>query len=143
MCMQDDFEVIAEFSNPVEAEIAAGLLISEGIEARVENRGALGTPILNPGHAGGVMILVGREDVEVATVLLKTIDEDFESDVPAEFADDRENLECPECGSTDKKFQRERSVLRVMPHSSYHPERTGHRWICRECRHIWIVERRF
>ena len=141
MSNADDLVVIKELANPVEAEIAAGRLISEGIEARVETRGAFGTPILNPGHAAGIAILVKREDAEVASVLLDTIDEDFEAEVPPEFVDDAENLECPECGSTNKKFQRESSIVRAFSRSSDHPERTGHRWICRECRHIWIVER--
>ena len=138
--MQDEFDIIAEFASPVEAEIAAGRLIADGIDARVEYRGALGTPILNPGHAGGVVILVAREDAKVATEILDSIDEDFEPEVPPEFADDSKSLECPECGSTSKKFQRETSVLRILPRSSHHPERTGHRWICRDCHHIWIVE---
>ena len=138
--MYDEFDVIAEFASPVEAEIAAGRLTADGIDARVEYRGALGTPILNPGHVGGVVILVPREDAEAGSLILSSIDEEFEPEVPPEFADDAKSLECPECGSENKKFQREASFLRVLPRSSHHPERTGHRWICRDCHHIWIVE---
>lgn len=139
--LQDDFEVIAEFSNPVEAQIAVGRLISDGIDARIENHGALGTPILNPGHAGGVVVLVRREDSEIASVLLGAIDEEYEPEVPPEYAYDAEISECPECGSTNKKFQRGSAIARIFSMSSHHPERTGHRWICRDCRHIWIVEK--
>jgi len=135
-----DFVVIKELSNPVEAEIAAGRLISEGIEAQVEVRGALGTPLLNPGHSGGVVILVKREDAEVAYVLLDAIDEDYEPTVPPEFADAAENLECPECGSTRKKFLRETGAARMLPRANHFPERTGNRWLCRDCRHIWFAE---
>ncbi len=135
-----DFVVIKELSSPVEAEIAAGRLMSEGIEAQVEVRGAFGTPILNPGHAGGVVILVKREDAEVAYVLLDTIDEDYEPIVPPEFKDAAELLECPECGSTSKKFLRETGAARMLPRTNHFPERTGNRWLCRGCRHIWFVE---
>ena len=94
----------------------------------------------NPGHAAGIAILVKREDAEVASVLLDTIDEDFEPTVPSELVDTAENLECPECGSTSKKFLREPAAVRYLPRSSHHPERTGDRWLCRDCRHIWFVE---
>jgi len=141
MSNADDLVVIKEMASPFEAEIAAGRLISEGIEARVETRGALGTPILNPGRAGGIAILVKRQDAEVASVLLDTIDEDFEPTVPSEFVEAAQTLECPECGSTSKKFLREPAAVRYLPKSSQHPERTGDRWLCRDCRHIWFVEK--
>ena len=137
----NDFVVIKELASPVEAEIAAGRLISEGIEAQVETRGALGTPILNPGHAAGIAILVRREDAEVAFVLLDTIEEAFEPTVPPELIDAAENLECPECGSTSKKFLRQSATTRYLPRKSHHPERTGDRWRCRDCHHIWFVEK--
>ena len=139
--MQEQYEVVAEFTGFLEAQLAAGRLEAEGIEAVVENRGALGTPTLNPGRLGGVTVLVRSEDAEVARVLLDVLEEDYEPEVPEEFLDDAEHLKCPECGSTEKKFQAERPVMKVLPKTSRSPKETGHRWVCKNCRHIWIVER--
>lgn len=138
--MDDNFEVIAEFGSPAEAELAAGRLDTEGIEARVENRGVLGTPWFNPGRTGGLVVLVKSEDAEVARVLLETIEYDFEPEVPAEYATETEELECLECGSTQKKFLREPPVALVIRFGRGFHGFKGHRWQCRECDHIWLVE---
>ena len=138
--MEDDFEAIAEFASPAEAELAAGRLEAEGIDTRLENRGVLGTSWLNPGHHGGLVVLVKSEDAEVARVLLDTIEYDHEPEVPAEYAADAEELECPECGSTQKKFRREPPGAFVIRLGRGFRGFKGHRWQCRKCDRIWLVE---
>ena len=138
--MEDSYEVIAEFASSAEADIAAGRLRAEGIEARVEQRGVLGASWLNPGHTGGVVILARAEDAEIARVLLETIDDDFEPEVPTGYTELAEHLECPECGWKEKKFLREPRVASLIRLGRGFHGFEGHRWQCRRCDHIWRVE---
>ena len=138
--MLDDFEVIAEFAYPFEAELAAGRLEAGGLEARTEKRGVLGTSWLNPGRAGGIVLMVKTDQSEEARALLKAIEEDFEPEVPPEYSEDAEILECPECGSPHKKFKREHPIVGILPLSGSLERFKGHRWVCRGCGHIWMVD---
>jgi rubredoxin len=137
----DELEVVAELATPIEAEIAAGRLEAEGINAQLEIRGGFGAPFPVSGSLGTVAILVRSEDADIARTLLETLDDDFEPEVPPEYADDAQSELCPECGSTSKRFRRESPVFWMLPRSLIDRDDTGHRWICRDCGHVWIVER--
>ena len=70
----DDAIVLETFSNRIEAEMAAGLLESEGIEAMVMADDAGGAyPMLQ--FIRGVRLLVYREDEARAREILKDMEE--------------------------------------------------------------------
>jgi len=137
----DGLEVVAEMATPVEAELAVGRLEAEGIAARIEIRGGFGTPFPVPGGVATVAVVVGAEDAEIARTLLETIEDDFEPEVPPEYSEDAGTGPCPECGSTAKRFRRHAPVFRVLSRGLKDRGDTGHRWICRDCGHVWIVAR--
>lgn len=83
---QDDTVVVEKFSNRLEAEMAAGLLAAEGIQAFVSADDAGGTyPPLQ--YLGGVRLIVFSEDETRAREILTNwreaveLDQDFEEDL--------------------------------------------------------------
>jgi rubrerythrin len=120
--------------------LAAGRLIAEGIEALVETRGVLGTSWLNPGHTGGVVVLVPIHQAERARQLLREVEDAFEPEFPPELVEDARLLTCPECGSTRKYFRRANAVLEIISLRSMSPDLNRRRWICRDCGNIWSVD---
>ncbi len=135
-----DFEVIAELTSPLEAELAAGRLEAAGIETRIEQGGILGTSWLNPGHSGGISVAVRSDKAGEARLLLQSIETDHEIDIPPEYREDADHQECPECGSTHKTLRREHPIMALLAMSRYFRQFRGDRWHCRKCGNIWIVD---
>ena len=69
--MGDSFVLVATFWGVVEAKMAAGLLASEGIAARLADDGIVSIHPLLANAVGGVRVLVASDDAEEAATLLR------------------------------------------------------------------------
>jgi predicted RNA-binding Zn-ribbon protein involved in translation (DUF1610 family) len=130
-------EVAALFEYPLEAELAAGRLESEGIEAYVEHQGVLGISWVNPGRFGGVAVLVRTSDLEKAKQVLAEVEESYEPEIPPEYQVAALELPCPRCGDTSKKFHRIRPLQESIWVRSNQMHLKGPRWECMNCGHYW------
>ncbi|MEZ4672465.1 MAG: DUF2007 domain-containing protein [Anaerolineae bacterium] len=70
--MDSQWKIILETSNMMEAEVVAGRLQSEGIEARIHQEPAGQALGLTVGLLGETVVLVPEADYEAAVAILET-----------------------------------------------------------------------
>lgn len=86
--------VVAAYSTPLEAELARGRLESEGIAARIADGNTVSIAQHLSPALGGVKIVVGRSDFEVARAILmspglESVDDEIDEPKPPEMTADQ------------------------------------------------------
>lgn len=76
--MDSEWKVVLATNNPMEAEVVAGRLKTEGIEAHIHQEPAGQALGLTMGLLGEVQVLVSESDYEAAVAVLDSQAEDVE-----------------------------------------------------------------
>ncbi len=131
--MENKLILLKTFNNPIDANIAKGLLASNGINAVIYNENTIyADPILTTA-LGGVKLLVNETDYSKAIQLFK--------DTENEYANNDVQLVCPKCGSTEVSSQNKHNwfaLLLMLISFSFTPN-TGNskKNKCKKCNHSW------
>lgn len=88
--------VVESYSLVYEAQIAKSLLISQGIDAQIENEHTINMDWFYSNALGGVKVLVPEDCAEDAKSILE---QDYSAEVDEKFSLEKEV--CPSCGSTN------------------------------------------
>jgi hypothetical protein len=127
----DDLVILKTYNDAIHAEIARGLLATDGIEA-VAVEGLRVDPILN--RAFGTVLRVPQSELAKAKALLAEAEAENEQFDPE--TDDAAEVRCPRCETDVCHFGRTHGVkalfLMGLP---YLLQRK--RWRCHRCEHVW------
>ena len=131
--MQDKIIVFKTFNNPINANIAKGLLESNGIETFLQDENTI---YINPIYTtalGGIKLLIKESDYEDANKLF--------SDSEKEIDISNKNLVCPNCSSNDVLIKNKHYwfMLIIMFLSFSFTPNAGNLKIykCKICKHVW------
>lgn len=88
-----DFVILKSFTNYMDAHLMLTRMKDEGVNCWLKNENTSTImPLLN-NAIGGIQLMVHRNELQKASYILKTIDEER-----------KENMACPHCSSTDVEF---------------------------------------
>lgn len=139
--MRNHAVMLREFTTRGEAELACGLLASQGIKAWLIDNSVLGSGWLSPGRCGGICLQVDTECADEAQQILAAAEQAYEPHIPADVANQMDQS-CPACGSAHKIFEPRRLLTTLLAHlfrGNPNPFRVlaEDRWRCSECYHRW------
>lgn len=131
--MQDKLIVFKTFNNPINANIAKGLLESNGIESVLKDENTIYTNPIYTTALGGIKLLINESDYDDAVSLF--------SDSEADNINSNENSICPICNSDDITIKNKHNwfmLLMMFLSFSFTPNAGNFKVSkCNNCKHIW------
>ncbi|MBI4537730.1 MAG: DUF2007 domain-containing protein [candidate division NC10 bacterium] len=95
----DTWKLAEEFIDEIQAQLAEGLLIENGIPCRLENVSFHAAPVTVSEDMAQIRLWVAEEDLEKARAILAEAEKEYRCSACGAVVT-REDATCPDCGET-------------------------------------------